>query len=156
MTPNVPMSDSGTATLGIMAVRGLRRNANTTRMTRTIEMIERTLDVAHRCADRRRLIDDHVDVDRLRDRGLHARQHRSNAVDRLDDVGAGLPEDDHHHRRLAVDVAGRPDVLDSNPRAAPTSRMRDRRAVAIGDDERRVVDRLQQLIVGADLPRAGC
>ena len=39
MTPNVPISDNGTATLGINAVRGLRRNANTTRMTRMIEMI---------------------------------------------------------------------------------------------------------------------
>jgi hypothetical protein len=37
MTPNVPTSDSGTATLGIIAVRGLRRNAKTTRMTSTIE-----------------------------------------------------------------------------------------------------------------------
>ena len=39
MAPNVPISESGTATLGINAVRGLRRNANTTRTTRTIEMI---------------------------------------------------------------------------------------------------------------------
>ena len=113
MTPNVPTSDSGTATLGIIAVRGLRRNANTTRMTRTIEMISVTLDVVHRCADGRRLVDDDVDVDAPAGwRPDTLRQHGPNAVDGRDDVGAGLPEDDHHDRRLAVDVAGRPDVLD--------------------------------------------
>ena len=31
----------------------------------------------------------------------------ADAVDRVDDVGAGLPENDHQHRRLAVDEAGR-------------------------------------------------
>jgi len=39
MTPNVPMSEIGTATLGISVARALRRNRNTTRMTSTIEII---------------------------------------------------------------------------------------------------------------------
>jgi hypothetical protein len=50
MTPKVPMSDSGTATLGMMASRGLRRNANTTRMTRMTEMMS---DRSTSCTDAR-------------------------------------------------------------------------------------------------------
>ena len=38
MTPNVPISDTGTATLGISAARTLRRNRNTTRMTSATAM----------------------------------------------------------------------------------------------------------------------
>ena len=34
MTPNVPISDSGTAMLGMMVARTVRRKTNTTRMTR--------------------------------------------------------------------------------------------------------------------------
>ncbi len=37
MAPNVPMSETGTATLGIRAVRTSRRKTKTTRMTSTIE-----------------------------------------------------------------------------------------------------------------------
>ena len=38
MTPNEPMIEVGTATLGIAAARTLRRNANTTRITSTTAM----------------------------------------------------------------------------------------------------------------------
>ena len=56
MTPNVPMSETGTATLGIGVARTLRRNAKTTRMTSAIEIASVQLHVAHRGADRRRAI----------------------------------------------------------------------------------------------------
>ena len=39
MTPNVPINDTGTATLGISAARALRRNRNTTRITSDTAMI---------------------------------------------------------------------------------------------------------------------
>ena len=39
MAPRVPISDTGTATLGINVARTLRRNAKTTRTTRMIAMI---------------------------------------------------------------------------------------------------------------------
>ncbi len=39
ITPNVPMIEVGTATLGIAAARTLRRKANTTRITRTTATI---------------------------------------------------------------------------------------------------------------------
>src|SRR5579872_2839268 len=38
ITPNVPTSDTGTATLGMIVVRTLLRNTKTTRMTRMTEM----------------------------------------------------------------------------------------------------------------------
>ena len=39
MTPKVPTSDTGTATLGISVARQLRRNTNTTMITSAIEII---------------------------------------------------------------------------------------------------------------------
>ena len=39
MPPSVPSSDTGTATLGTKVARALRRNRNTTMMTRAIEII---------------------------------------------------------------------------------------------------------------------
>ncbi len=39
MAPKVPMSEMGTATLGMSVDRGLRRKMNTTRMTRRMEML---------------------------------------------------------------------------------------------------------------------
>ena len=72
------MSDSGTATLGMMAIRGLRRKANTTRMARMTEMMS---DRSTSRTDARivvRLIDNrNVNVDRLGDRGDYAREHGS-------------------------------------------------------------------------------
>src|SRR5262249_59301581 len=38
ITPNVPSSERGTATLGMIVVVTLRRNRNTTRMTSAMEM----------------------------------------------------------------------------------------------------------------------
>ena len=39
MTPNVPISETGTATLGMKLERTLRRNRKTTRMTNNTETI---------------------------------------------------------------------------------------------------------------------
>src|ERR1039458_1703514 len=38
ITPNVPTSESGTAILGMIVARTVRRNTNTTRMTSAIEI----------------------------------------------------------------------------------------------------------------------
>ena len=59
-------------------------------------------------------------------RGMAAcklRQSGANAVDGVDDVGAGLAEDDHQHRRLAVGVAGIAQVFHRIHRV-PTSQTR--------------------------------
>ena len=47
MTPNVPISDSGTAMLGMMVARTVLRKTNTTRMTRTTE-IKRVISMSRR------------------------------------------------------------------------------------------------------------
>src|SRR5205823_13593265 len=39
ITPNVPINDNGTAMLGIIVARTVRRNANTTRITKITEII---------------------------------------------------------------------------------------------------------------------
>ena len=112
---------------------------------------ERALDVPHRCTNGRRLIHHDLDGDALRDGGLHARQHGAHAVDRVDDVRARLAEDDHHDRRFAVDVSSRADVFDRIFSCADVTDAH-RCAVVIGDDQRLVIDRVHQLVVGADLP----
>src|SRR5580704_171036 len=50
MIPNVPMSDSGTATLGIIVAQVLRRKANTTRIT---SMMETTSVISTSCTEAR-------------------------------------------------------------------------------------------------------
>ena len=39
ITPNVPISETGTTTVGINVARAVLRNTNTTKMTRRIEII---------------------------------------------------------------------------------------------------------------------
>ena len=56
MTPKVPISETGTATLGISVARALRRNTNTTRITSTTAIASARSDVAQRRADRRRAL----------------------------------------------------------------------------------------------------
>ena len=59
-------------------------------------------DVAHRGADGGGAVGQDGDVDRGRQRRLQLRQQRLDAVDHLDDVGAGLAldvEDDRRRRR---------------------------------------------------------
>ncbi len=76
-------------------------------------------------------------IDRRRDRRPQLRQQRVDAVDGVDDVGAGLAVDDHQHRRLAVGEAGIAQVLDAVDDLADVGQA-DRRAVAVGDDQRAV------------------
>jgi hypothetical protein len=42
---------------------------------------------------------------------LMARQLRIDEIDRVDDVGAGLPEDDNHDRAFSVQISARAHVL---------------------------------------------
>ena len=90
------------------------------------------------------------DVDRRRDRGPQFRQQRVDAIDRRDDVGAGRPVDDDEHRRFAVGEARIADVLDAVDGLAHVGQP-DRRAVAIGDDERTIFGGGLRLVVVVDL-----
>ena len=66
---------------------------------------------------------------------MQPRQLRLDAVDSVDDIGAGLLEDDEENAALAVGPA-LPCFMSSGPATAwPMSRTRNGRAVAIGDDD---------------------
>ncbi len=151
ITPNVPTSETGTATLGISVARPSRRNTNTTRITSTTEIGERAPDVAQRRADRRRALHRRRQRDRAGNRRAQRRQQRRYAVDRLDDVRVGLAVDDHEHRRLAVGHAGVAQVLHRVDDLGDVGQLH-RAAVAVGDDERQVLGRRLRLVVGVDLP----
>ena len=73
------------------------------------------------------------------------------AIDGLDDVGAGLPEDNEQDGGLAVGEAARADVFDGVGHGGDVADA-DRRAILITDDQRPVVLGLEQLIGGADRP----
>ena len=78
------------------------------------------------------------------------RQRLLHAVDGLDDVGAGLAEDDDQHRRLAVGQAEIAHVLDGIVHRGEVRQLH-RGAVAVGHDQRRVIGGLGGLVVGIDL-----
>ena len=65
---------------------------------------ERSLGIVHRSADGDRLIHGHPHIDGLGDGSMKLRQHGADAVDRVDDIGARLPEDDDQHGRFAVGI----------------------------------------------------
>ena len=67
---------------------------------------QRPLGVVHGRADGDRLVHGHLHIDRMRNRGLNLRKDRLDAIHRIDDVRAGLAEDDDQNGWLAVRVAG--------------------------------------------------
>jgi hypothetical protein len=90
IAPKVPISDSGTATLGTSAARESRSIRNTTSTTSAIEHQQRTLDIAQRGADGLGAIIGRDDADAGRNRCLQFRQQRAHAIDDVDDIGPGL------------------------------------------------------------------
>ena len=107
ITANVPISETGTATLGMRVARGLRRKMKTTSTTRMMEPIRvvSTLLTDARMVVVRSMHDRRLDA--LGKNRFEKRQLRLDAVDRLDDVGARLAENDDEHRLRAVHVAAR-------------------------------------------------
>ena len=94
MTPNVPTSEIGTATLGMSVERTLRRKTKTTRMTSDDRDEQGDLDVADRGADRARA--SRTTAQRRWPAGSTpgAGEDRLMRVDGVDDVRARLAEDD--------------------------------------------------------------
>ena len=115
---------------------------------------ERASGVAQRSANRGGALHHHAEIDRARNRGAQCGQELGDAIDGLDDVGVGLPADDQQHGRPAIGRPRVPQVLDGvhDLRHVGDS---DRRAVAVGDDERKIVRGGLRLVVGVDLPVAG-
>jgi hypothetical protein len=112
---------------------------------------ERALDFAQRRADGARALHHDLEVDRARDRGAQVRQQLGHAIDRLDDVRAGLAIEDQEHGRAAVrrsrvaHVLHRVDDLGDIRKAHG-------RAVAVRDDQWNVLCGLLRLVVRVDLP----
>ncbi len=77
------------------------------------------------------------------------------AVDRVNDVGAGLAEDDNRNRALAVQISGSADVLHRVCHLSDVGQA-DRRAVLVTDDERLVVVGVRDLVVGKDVCGHAC
>ncbi len=89
-TAKVPISETGTARLGISVARPLRRNRKTTRITSATEIEQGQLGLFQRRTDRRAAIVHHVQLDLRPEQFLQHRQLRVDGVGGLDDVGAGL------------------------------------------------------------------
>ena len=112
MTPNVPMSESGTATLGIAVARRLRKNTKITPTTRPMVSSERELHVFDRRAHGLGAVAESTfDLDALRQRRLQLRQERLHPVGDLDDVRARLALDVENDGALVVGPAGELRVL---------------------------------------------
>ena len=120
ITPKVPTSETGTAMPGINMVRESRRNTKTTRMTRTME-ITRVRSTSW--MEARMVVVRSMTTFRLMACGMEVLQlghQRVNAVDRLDDIGARLAEDDEQHGGFAVGVPAVAHVLTEST-TSPTS-----------------------------------
>ncbi len=106
----------------------------------------------HRCPDRHRAIGQELDLDRRRQRRLQLRQQLLDAVDDLDDVGAGLALDIDDDRRLLVGPRREPGILGAVDDVGDVGQAH-RRAVAVRDDHALVIAGGLELIVGIDRRR---
>ena len=113
-----------------------------------------TFHVLYGSADGDGLIHRHREFDRMGDRGVQLRKGGADAVHGIDDIGAGLAENDHEHGGLAVQIAGLANVFHGIDGVADIADA-DGDAVSIGDHQRLVIDGVQDLIVGADFQHVG-
>ncbi len=103
----------------------------------------------HRGANGYGPVADHREVHAGRDRALQLWNFGADLADDFDDVGAGLPLDiDDDRRRALVPAAGAIvlQAVDDDRDVAD----RDRRAIAVGDDDRLVGLCRGDLVVGSD------
>ena len=102
ITANVPTSDSGTATAGMMVARRLRRKTKITAMTSTIES---SSSICTSSTDARMVVVRSVSSLMSTAGGmvsLQLRQQFFDAVRHFDDIRAGLALHIHHDGRLRV------------------------------------------------------
>ena len=115
---------------------------------------EGELDVVHGGADGGGAIEDGDEVLAGGDGGLEGGQCGLDAVDGGDDVGAGLAEDEHVDRGLAVEEAGLADGLLRVDDVGDVLKA-DGAAVVVADDEGLVELGLRDLVVGDDVGGLG-
>ncbi len=116
---------------------------------------QRPLHVTDRGADGGGAIQNDGGIDAERNGCLDNRKLRADAIDRVNDIGAGLAEDDDRNRALAVQITGSTDVLHRVRHLGYVGKA-DRRAVLITDDEWLVVVRVRDLVVGKDVRASHC
>ena len=113
MMPNVPISVSGSATLGNDRRPELAQEDEDHHDHQHHRQHQRELHVPHRGADGFRAVgQDGRSSPRAAIVARSLRQQRFHAVGGLDDVRAGLALDVHDDRGLAVHPAGQADILD--------------------------------------------
>src|ERR1019366_6443200 len=115
---------------------------------------EAALDVANGSTNGEGTVEHNFRVNGGRNRSLQCRKCGTDAVHGLDDVGAGLAENDDEDGGLAVDEAGSAYVFRGVPDARDIGQL-DGGAIVVPDHKRHVVHRLQKLVVGGDI-RGGC
>ena len=148
----MPISETGTATLGISVVRGASQKHEHHQDHQQHGNDQRHFDIAHRRADGHGLILGDVQLDGLRNGGLELRQRRADAIHCVDDVRARLPVDGDIHRAACRWRAPMLRRSSTESTTSATSRQPHGRAVVVGDDQRPVILGLEHLIVGADFP----
>src|SRR5712664_2323688 len=141
MTPKVPMSESGTATLGMMVAQTFRRNAKTTKITRMMEMMSAT---STSWTD--------AQMQRGRNGSAEYREKGGDAVHRLDHVGAGLAKNGQKHCALSACESQVARVFDGIDNLCDLAQAY-RSAYASGNDQRLIFVRLENLVGVGDGPR---
>ncbi len=111
---------------------------------------QRSLDVADRGADGQRPVEHHDEVVTTRDRRLQSWESRFDRIDGLDDVGAGLTEDDQIDTGLTVEEPGLADCLLRIDDIGHIRQMNDA-PVEVAHDQRFVVLRPRYLAVDDDV-----
>ena len=106
-------------------------------------------DVADGGANGLRPVAQNADLDAGRHGGREARQFGIDAVDRFDDVGAGLLENDEEDAALAIGPGGLLAVLGGADGIADILQI-ERRSVLIADDDVIPLRHLDELVVGVD------
>ena len=145
------MSESGTTTPGI------KRGAQISQEQEHHHDDERDrnhhgeFDVMHRGADGGGAVEDYGEVDRGRDRSAQLGQRGVDSIDGIDNVRAGLAENDNQHCRLAIDHPGGADVLDRVSYQPDVGKLNGG-AVVVAHDQRLVILGLEQLIGRAQAP----
>ena len=133
MRPQAPSSESGTVTLGMTVAQNVRRNTKITATTRP--MVSSSVNCTS-STEARMVCVRSLRISTCIDGGMVAAQTRQlglDAIDRLDDVGARLLEDDEEHAALALRPGRFLGVLGSGHGPADVAHAQ-RRAVAVGDD----------------------
>ncbi len=114
---------------------------------------KRALHIPDGGADRRRLVHHDVEVHASGNLAVQLGQDGVDPLDRVDDVGPGLLEDNDEDRRLAVRVTGIADVFHGirDLRDIPDA---NRGGVGVSDDQRLVLGGLEKLVVVLNGPGA--